>query len=346
MPRPPAGRATASVSGAWRTRAWRRSNSGVDGRSKSYGRDDRAPLHAADRLRRGLVAAHVGNPDRHADLHRRQYRRRDRFGWAPACEGAIVLDAPAASGVPARRPDATVAATDRCKRAILLFRVHRAPRRHRRCSRAFGRTGQASRSGPERWSTEPCASRATAKRPTEQCRPWCSRPSITTCSFASCRPVRRSSSASRSALAFIRICDSYNVLAEIPGTDPVARRGRARRRPPGLVAHRHRRDGQCRRRRRRDGGDAHPGRAQGPTPPDDPRGPVGRRGAGTARRARLRQPSISEDEAARARIAVYLNDDPGTGADLRLLHGGECGREGDLRCAGSSRCAISACGGT
>ena len=89
----------------------------------------------------------------------------------------------------------------------------------------FGRTGQESFSGPERWSTAPCACKAIAKRLTEQCPPWCS-PAEHYNMLVRLRAgrMRRSSSASRSALAFVpRIWNSYNVWRRIPGTDPQLR---------------------------------------------------------------------------------------------------------------------------
>jgi len=80
-----------------------------------------------------------------------------------------------------------------------------------------------------------------------------------------------------------------NVFGEIPGTGQGAEgRGRSDRRPPRQLARRDRRH----RRRRRGGdgprGDADPQGAQGLPETDDPRRPLGGRGAGSPGLARLR----------------------------------------------------------
>ena len=160
-----------------------------------------------------------------------------------------------------------------------------------------------------------------------------SRPSSTTCSPV--WPPRTCPSTLRVELRTRYYEDdrnSYNVIAEIPGTGPgAARSDRARRRAPGFVAHRERRHRQRRWRGRRHGGDAHPDRASAPAAaPHDPRGAVERRGAGAARRAGLcraapRQPG-------RPRAAGRLSERrPGKRQDARLLHGRERRRQGHLR---------------
>ena len=85
--------------------------------------------------------------------------------------------------------------------------------------------------------------------------------------------------------------DGGNIVAEIPGTAK-SRRGRDGRRALRFLALRHRRHRQRRRQRRDDRGDAHPESAQPSNGSDGAAGVVGRRGAGPARFASLREGAL------------------------------------------------------
>ena len=124
------------------------------------------------------------------------------------------------------------------------FRRLRARRLDQSCSRASGLTGPASRFFRARPSTEPCACRASGThRPMER-RPWCSPPSITTCSFGSWSQELPSSFGLASTRSTTRMAStattfsprfqapmpssggrlSWSAPTSTPGTPPPARR--------------------------------------------------------------------------------------------------------------------------
>ena len=118
----------------------------------------------------------------------------------------------------------------------------------------------------------------------------------------------------------------YNIIAELPGSDPRSqRRGRHDRRAPRLVEFGHRRDRQRRRRGDRARGDAHPqgGRRQAAT--HDSRRAVGRRGRRALRVARVgRAASRRRREQSGARqVRRLLQHRPRLRARVRLLHTGQ-----------------------
>ncbi len=261
-----------------------------------------------------MVAAHVGNPDRHTVyIGDSTVEEIDRLG--ARLRGAIVLTHRPQVGVPSRGPDAAV------------------------CRRRTGANGQPSASG----SLERHADTADARAPSgarrrsrsqagsdgawDRARAGQPRDTRRRGAFGGARggavqhagpsgagrradPAR----ASRFVARFHQDPTRYNVLAEIPGTDP------ALRDEVVLVgAHLdswHTATGAT------DNADGVAAameamRILAASRPD----PAGRSAwpSGEARSRDSSAPaptstSISRDEAARARISVYLNDDPGTGA--------------------------------
>ena len=150
--------------------------------------------------------------------------------------------------------------------------------------------------------------------------------------------------------------NAYNVLAELPGTRQGEGRAGDARRPPRLLAPRHRGHGQRGRLRGDDGGDADPQGDRREAEAHGARRAVGRRGAGAARLARLRlaaprlasraegagagrdavlhaqRAAAADDAEARARQALgLLQPRQRHRPPARHLPAGERGHEADLR---------------
>ena len=131
--------------------------------------------------------------------------------------------------------------------------------------------------------------------------------------------------------------NSYNVLAEIPGEDPVLRNevvivgAHLDSLPAGSRRHRQRR-----RRRRRHRGDAHPEGGWRAAAPHDPRRDLERRGGRVRRRPRLRAAASHRCRGARQdrRLPEQRS---GQRRDLRLVHGQQRLRARRSSTPGSSR---------
>ena len=112
------------------------------------------------------------------------------------------------------------------------------------------------------------------------------------------------------------------MIAEIPGEDPVLRNevvlvGAHLDSLPAATGATDNADGAVAGRR----SDAHPESGRRASAPDDSRGDLERRRSRASSAARPTCSSISRDAASRDKMAVYLNNDPGSRRDLRLVHG-------------------------